>query len=88
MTARRHDPTLPIPNPEDWLTRGGAAELLDVDPATVTRMVTKGRLTAYYPRGDGRPDRPRESRPLMLWAPEVRQLADARRIARGGVKAA
>lgn len=82
MNARRHDPQLPIPNPDDWLTRNAAAEILGVDPATVTRMVTAGRLTAYCPRGGNG-----EQRPTLYWLPEVRTLAEARRIAREGVSA-
>lgn len=67
---------LPIPNPDDWLTRAAAAEILGVDPATVTRMVTAGRLSVYWPRGANH-----EQRPALYWLPEVKTLAEARRIA-------
>lgn len=75
---------LTIPNASDWLTRGAAAEILDVDPTTVLRMVKAGRLQVYWPaRAVG------EWRPFhMFWRGEVEALAQARKIAREGVHAA
>ena len=63
-------PKLPIPNPEDWTDRNGAARLLGVDPATVSRMADDGRLKVY-PIGTCR----------LFWRPQVNALAEARRIA-------
>ena len=72
-------PTLPIPNPEAWLTVPAAASVLGVDDTTVRRMIVANRLTGYTPtRG------PNEHRPAtILWRAEVEQLATARAIARG-----
>lgn len=54
--------------------------VLDVDPATVGRMVDDGRLRRYAPDSA-----PGEKPALMLWAAEVTALAEARRTAREGV---
>lgn len=80
-TAKHSQTALPLPNPDDWLTRAAAAEVLGVDPATVSRMVEKRRLKAYAPAtgpGDTRP-------PAMFWRAEVDQLREARKIAREGI---
>jgi hypothetical protein len=71
-------PKLPLPNPEDWATRTAVAEKLDVDVATVTRMVAAGRLTAYHPRLGAA-----ESMRAMFWWPEVLEYDAARRTVRG-----
>lgn len=63
------------------MTRGAAALVLGVDPATVRRMVEDGRLRRYEPVSA-----PSEEARYMLWAPEVNALAEARRTAREGVK--
>lgn len=72
---------LPLPNPEEWVTRGAAAQLLAVDPATVSRMIGDGRLRSYSPVCA-----PDETAPILLWLPEVAALAEARRIAKEGVR--
>ena len=72
---------LPLPNPEEWLTRGAAAELLGCDPATVSRMIASNRLRSYSPIAAKD-----ETAPILLWRPEVAALAEARRIAREGVR--
>lgn len=63
------------------MTRGAAALVLGVDPATVGRMVDDGRLRRYEPVSA-----PTEKPALMLWGAEVTALAEARRVAREGVK--
>jgi hypothetical protein len=72
---------LPLPNPEEWLTRGAAAVMLGVDPATVSRMAADGRLRSYSPVSA-----PEENAPIIMWLPEVAALAEARRIAKEGVR--
>jgi hypothetical protein len=68
-----NQPQLPIPNPADWMTRAAAAFALGVDPATVSRMVADGILTARRPVGG-----PAENPPLILWRAEVEELSAAR----------
>lgn len=80
MPCMNVQPRLPLPNPDDWTTRAGAASALGVDPATVGRMVKAGRLSVYLPRG-GRGER----RPALFWCPEVLALRDARKVAKTGV---
>jgi excisionase family DNA binding protein len=63
-------PRLPLPNPEDWTDRVGAARMLSVSVRTVERMADDGRLKAYQ-IGACR----------LFWQPEVARLADARRVA-------
>jgi excisionase family DNA binding protein len=60
---------LPFPNPGDWTDANGAAAILGVDRATVTRMIQRGTLHAYE-IGSGSV--------RILWAPDVRELAAAR----------
>lgn len=58
------------------MTATGAAAFLKVHPATIGRMIRAQVLTGYYPVGvEG--ERPA----VMLWAPEVEQLRDARLVA-------
>ena len=64
--------TLPLPNPGDWTTVDGACEILGVSRRTVARMVAAQVLTAYRVRGAGR-------REILLWVPEVREVAQARK---------
>jgi excisionase family DNA binding protein len=66
--------TLPLPNPEDWITVYGAAPILRTSVRTVVRMVQDGRLTGY--RIAGAPDRPASR---ILWRPQVVELAEAMR---------
>jgi len=63
------------------MTRGAAAIVLGVDPATVGRMLDDGRLRRYEPASA-----PGERPSMMLWRAEVLALADARRVAREGVR--
>lgn len=67
---------LPLPNPDEWMTANAAAAFLKVHPATIGRMIRGKVLTGYspVPAVDERP-------PVMLWAPEVEQLREARRVA-------
>lgn len=75
--------TLPLPNPGDWCTIGGAATLLKLSRRTVERMVADGRLTGYRPYGA--PDRVASK---LLWLPEVRELAAAlERVRAAGTRA-
>lgn len=63
--------TLPLPNPGDWATKTGAAELLGVTWHTVGRMIADGRLTAYAPLGARNSEH-------LLWVPELLELVNAR----------
>lgn len=71
---------LPIPGAAQelaglFLTRVAAAEMLGVDPATVSRWTANGIITAYYPRAhDGEKPAP------MYYAAQVEQLAAAKRL--------
>lgn len=62
--------TLPLPNPGDWTTVPGAAQILGVDVSAVRRMIDAGVLTSYEFPGAGTR--------RFLWVPEVRELAAAR----------
>lgn len=73
-----NQPTLPIVDPTVFITIDGAAEVLGVSRATVTRMVDRGLLSPYWPAG-GRTER----RPVLLSSAEVEQLRAARK--RAGV---
>jgi hypothetical protein len=66
-------PDMDIPNPRDWITQTGAAEMLEVDVRTIPRMIERGLLSQYWPRG-GR----HELRPKLLRYAEVLELRDAR----------
>lgn len=74
-----NDLRLPLPNPEDWITRAGAAELLGISPRQVSRVIVAGRLGAYRPRGATT-----EQKPALLWYPEVVRYAEARRLVTTG----
>jgi len=63
-----------LPNPQDWLSIGGAATLLGVSDATVYRMVSTGILTGY--RADN--GRGPYKAPVMLWRAEVEGVRFAR----------
>lgn len=66
MADMMNQMTLAIPNPGDWLTRRGAAQVLGVSERTVERMVKRRTLTEHRPNGaDG------ERVPGMFWAAEV-----------------
>lgn len=60
---------LALPNPGDWCTWAYAEQVLGVARRTVIRMVNDGVLTRHRSQG-GAP---------MLWLPEVREVAEARR---------
>ncbi len=56
----------PVPNPTDWMTRKGAAQVLGVSERTIDRMVSRGTLAEHRPYGgDG------ERVPAMFWAADV-----------------
>jgi excisionase family DNA binding protein len=65
--------TLPLPNPDDWLTKGRVARQLGVSRRTVDRMVDRGALTAYSPVGAYK-----EKVPAMFWHADVLRVLDAR----------
>lgn len=65
--------TLPIPNPNDWMTIGAAAHLMQVHPRTVDRLITRGTITAHSPWSA-----PKEKPPVMLWRDEVLAVHAAR----------
>jgi len=68
-----YDQSLPLPNPGDWLSRMGAADVLKVSHQTIARMVQHGTLKQYAPAG--------ARATAMYWRPEVEQLLAARTIA-------
>lgn len=70
MTKRFSDQPLPLPNPGDWLGYGAVLRLLGLrSHATIHRMVSDGRLTAYPIEGAAK---------HLFWRPEVLELAAAR----------
>lgn len=76
-----NDQTLPLPNPGDWCTIDGAAEITGKSRRTIARYVELGTLTGYKIHGAG-------TRGALLWVPEVRALAGAvERVRRGRVRA-
>lgn len=73
--------TLPIPNPEDWVTIEGAARLLGRSKQQVIRYVADQRLAGY--RVYGARDRLAER---LLWRADVERFKEAQRtIARPGI---
>jgi hypothetical protein len=66
---------LPLPNPGEWMTRRAAADELACSVRSVERMVVDGVLHSYQPQAGRREQRV----PMILWAPEVKELARARR---------
>jgi excisionase family DNA binding protein len=60
---------LPFPNPGDWVSIAGAAEMLGVSGRTVARMVDDGRLRSFLPEGAF--DRPANR---ILWRADVDDL--------------
>lgn len=74
MNAFPGAPTLPLPNPGDWVTIEWAAAHLGVDRRTVHRWIGKNVLTSYCPRVG-----PKETkrRHVMLWAVQVEDLKAA-----------
>lgn len=74
-----NQPQLPIPDAKQWMTRKGAAAVLRVHWRTVDRLTHERLLTAHYPIGG-----PGERRPMLLWTPEVQELAAARKRAGRG----
>jgi excisionase family DNA binding protein len=68
---------LPLPNPGDWITINGAAELLDCSRRTVERMVDAGTLQLHVPRhGEG------ERVQGWLWYAQVDEVKRARQVLR------
>lgn len=76
-----NDQTLPLPNPGDWCTIDGAAEITGRSRRTIARWVDLGTLTGYRIHGAGR-------RHVILWVPEVRELAASlERVRKGRARA-
>ena len=73
---------LPLPNPEDWITIDGTAELLDVSRRTVTRLIGANTLTLHRPR-----HRKGERVQGWLWYPQVIAYARALSVVRGAERA-
>lgn len=71
------DPTLPLPNPGDWVSAEAAQKLLGVSHVTLFRMWSGPEpvLHRYSPDGAKWP---------MFWRPEVENLLAAR--TRAGVR--
>lgn len=67
---------LTLPDVMDWCTIAGAARILGVDRATVTRMLTAKKLTAHHPRRG-----PGERALILIPFAEVDRLRKAREIA-------
>jgi hypothetical protein len=71
--AAMNNMSLPLPNPYDWTTVAGAAELLSVDRRTVDRLILRGVLTGCNPyQAKG------EKPVVMLWRAEVLEVRAAR----------
>ncbi len=81
MLAGMNQPTLPMPNPGDWMTVNAAATLLTVDRRTIDRLIDKGTLTVHRPYAG-----PGEKPPLLLWRAEVLQVMSARRRLAGATR--
>lgn len=74
MFDMRNEPQLPIPDVTAWTTRQWAAKEIGVSVRSVDRMVKSGTLRAYTPHVvDG------EQAPVLLFKPEVEDVAEARR---------
>ena len=69
-----HAPPLPLPNPEAWMTKSKAAELMGCSTRTIDRFIDSGTLAAYRPQ-HGRTETPH----VLLWAADVEELDKARR---------
>lgn len=65
--------TLPIPNPDDWMTTRAVAQLLGVDRRTVDRLIDKGVLKRYQPY-----TATDETPPALIWREEALQVLSAR----------
>lgn len=81
MLTGMNQPSLPLPNPADWMTVNAAACLLSVDRRTVDRLIDKGTLTVHRPYAG-----PGEKPPLLLWRDEVLQVMSARRRLAGATR--
>lgn len=64
--------TLPLPNPDDWISVAGAAAICRISTRTVARRVKAGAIIAHLPYGAA--DRPQN---YILWKPSVLQFGDA-----------
>lgn len=65
-------PTLPMPNPHDWLSVDQAAEVIGVDRSTIYDLIKREKITCYM-IGSIR----------VLWHPEIVAYAEAYRIVKG-----
>lgn len=67
----------PMPDTERWLTRGDAAELLQVKPRTIDGYARDGRLPRFYLRARRAPRfRIEDVRALLDVIPENEQRSD------------
>jgi excisionase family DNA binding protein len=74
--------TLPLPNPNEWVTVSGAAHFMGVHRRTVERLIERGTLTGYRMWGA-----PGEQVPVMVWRDELITVRNARqRAAAGGAR--
>lgn len=74
LDMHKHNaPTLPLPEATLWYTRKAAGIALGVHWRTVDRMINDGLLHAYAPQAA-----PGEKPPILLFVPEVKDLAHAR----------
>lgn len=65
-------PTLPMPNPHDWLSVDQAAEVIGVDRSTIYDLIKRTKITGYM-IGSVR----------VLWRPEITAYAEAYRTVKG-----
>lgn len=75
--ARPEQPTqdtLPQFQLTAWYTRRGAAEEIGCHVKTLDRMVKDGRITGHQPHGGEN-----EDVPVLFYAPDVYELAQARK---------
>lgn len=66
------------PNPEDWTTIAGAAEILDRSRTHVMNLVDRGVLRIYWIGGTSRVGAERSR--AILWVPEVVAIREAMRV--------
>ena len=64
-------PTLGLPNPEDWVDVPQAAEMIGVAKSTIFDLINKGKINGYKIGGV-----------RVLWRADVKRFADAYRITR------
>lgn len=72
---------LPLPNPDDWISPAGAAQILKLSLRTLERRIADGVLKSYLPFGAW--DVP-SSR--ILWRPEVEAYGRAMATVKEGAR--